>query len=240
MKNAVISVFVFLYLTGCASQQPLIAENKQSLPRPESLSPEADDKYEVLAYELEFNPETGEIKYTLPGPALGRIRIGLQPGGPVIRTLFDWEYRDAGSHVEIWDRKDASGKIDYTGNPKLSVLLHFVKTDSPLNKIRKSPDFSINFPESASSADGEVILREGIPVRVVLSNTSKEWLRKTRYEIAVYLDNVFLIEDEEANDPYTYWLRTRDINNGMHIITVNVVGYQGEVGAKSIPVLISN
>ena len=52
-----------------------------------------------------INSKTGEIKYTLPEPASVRLRIGIRNGGPMLRTLLDWELREKGPHVEVWDKK---------------------------------------------------------------------------------------------------------------------------------------
>ncbi len=59
-----------------------------------------------------FTPpeETCDIHETLSDEAHVRVRIGIE-GGPLLRTLVDWDYRPAGESVEEWDGRDESGNL---------------------------------------------------------------------------------------------------------------------------------
>jgi len=60
------------------------------------------------------------FSYTLPTSARVRIRIGVK-AGPLYRTLIDWQPRPPGRHIESWDGKDKTGKIDLASNPSCFV-----------------------------------------------------------------------------------------------------------------------
>ena len=79
-----------------------------------------------------------------------------------------------------------------------------------------------------------------VPVRVYLNKDDQRWLTETKYEMGLYIDNVFLMEEEEGTNPFTYHLDTRNLNDGFHIITANIIGYEGEVATESMRVFVKN
>src|SRR3989338_7199789 len=86
----------FLYLGSCIFGAGCTPTN-QSLP-PAVMTPQPSD--EILAKDISFDLANGEIRYILPEPALVRIRIGMPEGGPLLRTLVDWERLEAGRSEE--------------------------------------------------------------------------------------------------------------------------------------------
>jgi len=234
-------ILIFLFaVAGCQTMEPSTAKISSDILR-----------REVLATDLSFDAQAGEIKYTLPEPALVRIWIGLKDGGPLLRTLLDWEPRSAGEHVEVWDGKDSTGLINFGNKNNLMLVLGALTLDSGKNSeilssttlrgFQKSPEFKIDFPESQKkSSEGVPMIRGISPVRITLSERDKEWLTRTKYEIGLYLDEVYLTEDEEGTSPFTYPLDTRNMNNGRHILTVNIVSFTGEIGTQTIYLIVNN
>jgi hypothetical protein len=211
---------------------------------------------ELLASDISFDNETGEIKYTLPEAALIRIRIGIKDGGALLRNLVDWEPRGAGPHTEVWDHKDAKGIVDFKSNLDLLLTLSCLPAD-PVKRgaykgiikgFRPAPKLRIVFPRSvpgpaALSPDGQaspLVLTGVVPVRVLIDPEDNRWLVETKYELGLFIDNIFLAEDEEGVNPYTYTFNTKGLNDGPHIITANIVGYEGEVGTESVVVMVEN
>lgn len=96
----------------------------------------------VTARDVKWNPEDKQLSYVLDRPARVNIRIGLQDGGPLLRTLVDWVVRPAGLNVERWDGKDISGVLDLTRHPKLAISVegfalpeNTIIVGSPQNKV---------------------------------------------------------------------------------------------------------
>ena len=206
-------------------------------------------KTEISASEISFDALTGQIKYKLPESALVRIRIGIKNGGPLLRTLIDWELRSKGNHTEIWDKKDASGKVDFGTRRDLICMLACLpatKTkhsaySGAIRGLRKSPDFKIIFPESAKKDDLGVPIASGVtPIRVELERKDLKWLTDVRYEVVVFIDGIFIMEDEEGISPFTYRLDTKHLNDGLHIMTVNIASFEGEVGTYSALIKVKN
>lgn len=63
----------------------------------------------------------GGLRYTLTRWSRVNVRIGLKDGGPLLRSLTDWNVRGPGEHVEPWDGKDVSGVLDVRQHPGLDL-----------------------------------------------------------------------------------------------------------------------
>jgi len=207
----------------------------------DGVGPAAIAQTQIQAQEISYDHSVGTLSYRLAEPALVRIRIGIGNGGPLIRTLVDWEPREAGPQIEVWDRRDMSGDVSYENQSDVLVVIACLPLDtsgydkyaSSIQGLGRSPDFEILFPETLGCTDAGLPVISGIaPVRVVLGDADRQRLTNTQYEVVIFLDNIFLIEEEEGTNPYTYFLNTRGINEGAHTITVNVISYEGEVGTR--------
>ncbi len=204
---------------------------------------------EIIAENISFDVKSGEVKYSLSEPALVRIRIGKKYGGPLLRVLVDWEERAAGEHVEKWDGKDKTGRVSYPDRTDLMLVISCLPAD-PLERknyretvrgLKKAPKFSITFPSARErNADGVPVIDGRAPVRVQIHEEDQKWLADTKYELALYIDNSFLMEDEEGVNPYTYHLNTIGLNDGLHSITVNLIGFDGDAGTESVLVYVRN
>jgi flagellar hook assembly protein FlgD len=82
---------------------------------------------------LKFDNKTGEISYVLPKAARVRIRIGIKDGGPLLRTLLDWQPQEAGRHTLVWDGMDSSGVMNLLGNP--NVFVNIASFSLPENSV---------------------------------------------------------------------------------------------------------
>jgi hypothetical protein len=241
---AVFFLSVVLSLMGCqiTCPAPLVKTAKGS-------SLLAAKSPEILAGDMSFDFNTGEIRYTLPEPALVRIRMGIQNGGPLLTHIVDWEYREKGTHVETWDKKGAGGYLAQNNRKDIMLVISCLPPDSQdqrrssttIKGFRPSPKFTVKFPEAQGiSAEGHPILQGMSPVRITVDQTDQMWLKRTKFELAMFLDSRFVAEDEEGTNPYTYRLDTLSLPNGIHVITVNIVGYEGEVGTQNIMVEVKN
>lgn len=203
-------------------------------------------KKEINATDLSFDPETGKFGYTLPEPALVRIRIGVGQGGALLVNLVDWERREAGRYTQVWDYKDETGKITFEKRDNYKIVIACIPVTEEEQKIyqssikgfRKAPRFEVTFPESALDQDGVPLFKHMDPIRVAIDPEDARWLTETKYELGIFINNVFLMEDEEGVNPFTYRMNTTGLRESPHVITINVVGYEGEVGTKSVLVKI--
>jgi hypothetical protein len=54
------------------------------------------------------------------------------------------------------------------------------------------------------------------------------------YEIAFYIDNEFISEEEQGYVPLTWIWKPVGLASEKHVLTVNVSGLRGQVGVKSL------
>lgn len=235
MIQCLLIIFNLIFMTGCVT--PTINSKN---------SPSIDSEFkenEVVATDLSFNSDTGEINYALPVPAMVRICVGLRKGGPMLTHVLDWEFRDQGVHKEIWNGKANGGNLDFRKKADLMLVLKAVslkKGNMNLN-LKKSPQFKVEFPESkAQSKEGFAIVNGKEPIRVSIDKETYKWLSNVRFETALYIDHLFLIEEEEGINPFTFYLDTNSFYEGVHTITVMITTNTGETGTLSVEIEIKN
>lgn len=230
-KTWLLGGMIFLLtVTGCKT-----VPAKSSLANDEGRKDyRVEDYGEIKATDLSFDAQTGEIRYTLPHEARVRLRIGINHGGALLHHLLDWELRPAGSHVEKWDRKDATGRIDFGERMDYTVILNARPVKNPLG-FPTAPSMRITFPESKDKTREGLPIVEGIAsMRVLIDEKDRQSLTETSFEVALYVDLVFLMEDEVGTNPYNFRLDTSSLGEGEHLLTVNIIGYNGLVGTGTV------
>ncbi len=61
-----------------------------------------------------------------------------------------------------------------------------------------------------------------------------------RYEIVVFLDNERMDEEEHAQSPYTYILDTTKLRDGLHTLTFNQAGLNGQITSYTFKINVQN
>lgn len=222
-----------------------------------------------------IKPEGGEIDrarhvigYELPRAARVRIRIGIPDGGPHLRTLVDWQPRQAGHHEEPWDGLDASGTMNLLEHPKTNIGIRaFSLPDNSIiaegqptaasvhdaegaNRERRAhrhpsagtylhalhpramcrePQLTVELPEKVHGR---------IPIRIRLAPRDRASVLQRRYEVVLFIDTNFFLEEEEGYDPFTYLFDPSTISKGDHLLTVNLLSFDDHVGVVTIPLVV--
>lgn len=63
-----------------------------------------------------------DISYRLPAPSRVLIRAGIR-GGPMLRSLANWEPHSAGRNIQRWDGRDESDVLDLRDEEGLRILV---------------------------------------------------------------------------------------------------------------------
>jgi hypothetical protein len=103
---------------------------------------------------------------------------------------------------------------------------------------QKSPRIIVNLLEKTSRTPVNSIAGfEEMLIEVQLHPLDEVYLDQQRYEITFFVDNEFIAEEEQGFVPFIWrWSPGRfGIKPGEHRLTVNVSGYNGQVGVKNIP-----
>lgn len=109
--------------------------------------------------DLRWNAASGQVSYRVEELARVRIRIGLQDGGPLLKTLIDWVPRTPGPHEESWDGRDASNVLALAEHPAL--LLQAEAFALPSNAIVVGPPGT--HPRFVSDLPSDTRLRAAAP-----------------------------------------------------------------------------
>jgi len=199
-----------------------------------------------------------------------RIRIGLEEGPLLKTLLDwapraagehieHWDGKDKSGQMILLNHPNIAimthaytipdNSIIVTGSrkPDYQMLNAYIKTQER-NKyfhalhpraICHEPEIEIELPE-CEYQKGIPVLKGAVPVIIKIAPRDTVHLTNTRYEIIFFIDNIFLFEDEEGYDPFTYILETEGLPDGEHVITANVVSYDDHIGVATQKILVEN
>ncbi|HHL45986.1 MAG TPA: hypothetical protein ENJ24_05435 [Gammaproteobacteria bacterium] len=101
--------------------------------------------------------------------------------------------------------------------------------------MNKSPRVSLRFKENLPLSDaGNPVVGEHVTIQVGMDNDSKWALQESRYEVGFFVDNTFVSEEEQGYVPLTWRWKPNNLAPGVHVLTVNISGFRGQVGVKSL------
>lgn len=107
--------------------------------------------------------------------------------------------------------------------------------------LDKDPKTEITFEGNYKKSDkGIPIFKNNQPIKVKV-NVPKEdlkYIEKIRYEVSFFIDHAFVSEEEQGYIPITWAWRPNGLEKGKHIMSVNISGFKGQVGVKSVQFLI--
>jgi hypothetical protein len=112
-------------------------------------------------------------------------------------------------------RQEAFQPVLQQKSPRIDVKLLATETRQPVQRVK--------------------VLEEML-TEVKLHPLDEIYLDQERYEISFFVDHAFIAEEEQGYVPFTWrWSPGRlGIEPGEHLLTVNVSGYNGQVGVKNI------
>jgi len=97
-----------------------------------------------------------------------------------------------------------------------------------------SPGVTMTFPQQVGTGDdGTPVLTGKSVVRVALDDASKPHFQNTKFEIVFFLDGEFYAEEESGYSPYNWVWDTTQAKEGTYILTVNLSGFQDQIGILS-------
>lgn len=192
-----------------------------------------------------FNPykdKPAKISYTVTKTGWVRLRLARRDDKSLLlRTLQDWTCSKYGTTYEVkWDGKDSSENI--VDNKRVFILFE-AKDQEDLKehqrhpeKICKDPELKIIHPKAKDNVKGETKIVAILPEHhVVLDN-------EAGYEGRLYID-YNLSHKERFNKEqreFNFILNTTSIENGVHILTINIDDHHDHIGTASIILKIQN
>lgn len=228
-------------------------------------------KVEFTDFKMErafaFDPAKGEkgiITYTIPEPA--RVSIKVIKAGTrelYLKTIVNWEYRDAGIHTEIWDGRDYSGNIIDLSSAMIVIEGEPMYTYSPGEYsidglsdeeiIHGHPwGHSHNAYHEAVNVVPEIkvtSIKEGdtlsglVRVESQIEGNGRGYGDEVGYGVRYYLDDIILQEefyDKKCDGKFSYLLDTTAFPDGEYTLYVGTCDHHQHVTSKGYKVRISN
>lgn len=100
--------------------------------------------------------------------------------------------------------------------------------------IDYSPHVKMDFMNTQGTAsDGAVILKDKTLIKVELDEEDKVIFQNQQFEICFFLDHEFYAEDESGYTPFNWVWDLSNVEEGEHILTVNLSSFKDQIGIKS-------
>jgi hypothetical protein len=85
-----------------------------------------------------------------------------------------------------------------------------------------------------SQANRPLLVEEPISIRVDIPPPDRWLMQEGLFEVGFFIDHEFVSEEEHGYVPFTWPLDPAGLTPGLHLLTVNVSGFNGKVAAKSL------
>ena len=111
-----------------------------------------------------------------------------------------------------------------------------------MNRFSNQPPMvSMKLGNGGQAEEGTIPRVSGsLQVMIEFSELTRQRLLEQRYEIILYVDDVMVLEDESGYTPYTWILDSSTLENGEHVLTVNIATLSDQVGTFSQKVVVDN
>ncbi len=214
----------------------------------------------VAAEQISFDSQSGEINYFLPNNCIAKTRVGY-PNGSLVRTIAFGIPKENGSHSELWDGFEQSGKLsvkDMDGLTAKILAYEIPQTSFILMNVNNPVDFNAEstYPENwkkyALSSYAERSWKEDFDIGMDFSvkenedqslTFSFEEQTKTftnhfspENEIYISIHGAQPVENPNVAIPGDYTIAFGEIPKGLNFVLVNLILPDGKVavGVKQL------
>jgi len=186
----------------------------------------------------------------------GPLTLTLLDWHPKIagEILVHWDGWDEGRTMKLWEHPNYKMVITNMELPENCIITYGNKKESYIeyNQLKTnhqnkpkgptttpatlstmlSPKLKISFPMAKKyTQEGIPVLNAKTLVRVEVEN--KIVVATTHYEIIFFLDENFYAEEPLGTSPYNWVWNLSKVTEGEHILTVNVVSFNDQIGTLS-------
>jgi hypothetical protein len=103
----------------------------------------------------------------------------------------------------------------------------------------RAPKIRLSFPQFEERQKREPLILHGeAVVRVDGDEIAKQELMGEKFEIVFYVDGKFVEEEANGYLPYNFPLNIKNLASGEHVLSVNLVLFNGKVAASHIAFMI--
>ncbi len=119
-----------------------------------------------------------------------------------------------------------------------AISLHYYS--SPVTD--RNPKINIILPDNIKRSEADIpILKidKPVPVKVLMAEKDEQIMAETKYEVSFFVDLEFKSEEELGYIPITWLYSPNNLKIiDKHTLTVNISGFKGHVGVKTIQFMV--
>lgn len=138
--------------------------------------------------------------------------------------------------VNILVAQEEAGQADNSALPEVTLptqLASFKAAPWRRPEAKNQPDFLIADDYQLGLEIAADLNKQLAEVQVDCRRSERPRLFSRRFELMLFLDSAFLMEDERSQMPFSYRMSTRGLVPGRHVLTANVIDSEGIVGTTS-------
>ena len=106
-------------------------------------------------------------------------------------------------------------------------------------KLCKDLKVLIKVPDNIQRTEkGLPKIKEICPITIELPDKDKSWFRQERFSLNIFIDDVFVKGEALSYTPYTWNFNPKGINEGRHLIIVNLKGFNDHMAMGTLPIYI--
>lgn len=142
-------------------------------------------------------------------------------------TIIIGPYQNTSKYIESLDAGTQKRERTHTANK----MFNFHGKDAD---ARKDFDMNVVLPDNLEKDKNNLPVFEGnVPIRINIPKEDLMRMQTSRFEPMLFVDGKYVSELESGFFPVTWRLNSQDYTQGEHYITVNIRGYDGQIGAAS-------
>lgn len=101
----------------------------------------------------------------------------------------------------------------------------------------RDPEVKIMLPTGTQrDSDGIPVVTGPLHLRVDVSEQDNLLVTEERFELMFFVDTVYVYEEEAGFFPYNWTWNPQTRSEGLHAITVNLIGYEDHIGSATVKV----
>lgn len=246
---------IFLLVLNFNNHQTSLAEGEEAEPVLKGAS--FDKETGIIAYELAV-PSWVRIRIGIGDGPLYRTICdwekrdtgkheekwdGMDPSGRFKLIgrkdlAFTFNYFTAGdeyiTNVRLSDIQPPAGNLSGRHLPNLKInRLHKGHARKHCHESKIKIKLSKDVPQTKNDL---YIIKEKLPIEIDIEDD--DWFRSERYSLHIFIDDVFVQGELDGYVPYTWIFDPKDLNEGEHLITINLAGFADHYGIASLPIYV--
>ncbi len=258
MNKKIIGLFI-LFLTLSFGNVEICLSQEEQTTKTVLRGLSFDKKTGIVSYELSV-PALVRIRIGIADGPLYRTISDWQER-PQGKHKEEWNGMDSSGKVKLIGREDLvftfhyfTGGDEYLQDIQIADILPLtgnlsgrhlpnLQTDrmhkAHPRQICREPKIKIGFPKYIpKTKEDSYIIKNKTPIEISLAGEDEAWFRAERYSIHIFIDDVFVQGELDGYSPYTWIFDPKDLNEGKHLIVINLAGFNDHYGIESIPVYV--